>query len=352
MVLTDEVLIVTKERNYGIDLLRIFSMFLVLILHICGQGGLLANVKVGMEQYNVVWFLEIAAYCAVNCYALISGYVGYASKHKYSSLCILWLRVIFYTLGITLLFQWINPELVTPEHFWQAIFPVVNKQYWYFTAYFCLFLFLPILNSGINNISKKQHKMIIIALLFIYSVWGTFWDTNVFGLGGGYSCIWLMILYIVGAYFGKYNIGKNFNPILALAGYFISAIITFICKINNYGLLVSYTSPTIVLEGIFLLLFFKNLQIPEKAKKIINMISPLAFSVYLIHVNYFVWNYWFKNRYLSFLEFEPVKLFFAIMLNAIIIFVICIMIDSVREFIFKKLKLKKLLEKLERKLIK
>ena len=161
-----------------------------------------------------------------------------------------------------------------------------------------------------------------------------------------------MILYIVGAYLGKYNIGKNFKPVFALAGYFISSIITFVCKIHNYGLLVSYTSPTIVLEGIFLLLFFKNLRVPEKIKKIIGIISPLAFSVYLIHVNYFVWNYWFKNRYLSFIEFESVKLFFAIILNALIIFIICILIDSVREFIFKKLKLKKLLEKIERKLTK
>ena len=34
------------------------------------------------------------------------------------------------------------------------------------------------------------------------------------------------------------------------------------------------------------------------------------------------------------------------------ILVVCIAIDSVREFIFKKLKLKKILEKLERKLLK
>lgn len=28
-----------KKRNYGIDLLRMISMFMVVVLHVLGQGG-------------------------------------------------------------------------------------------------------------------------------------------------------------------------------------------------------------------------------------------------------------------------------------------------------------------------
>ena len=67
-------------RNYGIDLLRIISMVMIQILHILGNGGIL-NASIGAPvRNNVAWFLEIASYCAVNCYALISGYVGYGRK--------------------------------------------------------------------------------------------------------------------------------------------------------------------------------------------------------------------------------------------------------------------------------
>ena len=31
----------TKERNYGIDLLRIVSMFMVVVLHVVGHGDIL-----------------------------------------------------------------------------------------------------------------------------------------------------------------------------------------------------------------------------------------------------------------------------------------------------------------------
>ena len=73
----------TKERNYGIDLLRIVSMFLVCILHVLGHGGILNNTTENTVNYNVAWIMNISAYCAVNCYALISGYVGIKSKFKF-----------------------------------------------------------------------------------------------------------------------------------------------------------------------------------------------------------------------------------------------------------------------------
>ena len=98
-----------QERNYGIDFLRIISMFMIVILHILGNGGILASVQTGSVKYHLTWFMEIASYCAVNCYALISGYVGIYSKHKLSNIFYLWIQVIFYTLSITLLFKIISP---------------------------------------------------------------------------------------------------------------------------------------------------------------------------------------------------------------------------------------------------
>ena len=83
-----------KERNYGIDLLRIVSMIMVVLLHVLGAGGLL-EATFGINN-KIVWLLEVFAFCAVNCYALISGYVGVNSKFKLSNILILWLQVFIY----------------------------------------------------------------------------------------------------------------------------------------------------------------------------------------------------------------------------------------------------------------
>ena len=67
-------------RNYGIDALRLFSMFLIVIMHVLGQGGIL-NRATG-HVYRVGWLFESFAYCAVNCFAIISGYVSYSEEEK------------------------------------------------------------------------------------------------------------------------------------------------------------------------------------------------------------------------------------------------------------------------------
>ena len=64
-----------REKNYGIDALRVLAMFMVTILHILTQGGILNASGRFTSQYEAGWLLQTMAFCAVNVYALISGYV-------------------------------------------------------------------------------------------------------------------------------------------------------------------------------------------------------------------------------------------------------------------------------------
>ena len=50
-----------KEYNWGIDFLRIVSMFMVVCLHMLGRGGILDYAAILSDKYEVVWLLEIAA---------------------------------------------------------------------------------------------------------------------------------------------------------------------------------------------------------------------------------------------------------------------------------------------------
>ena len=90
-----------NARNYGIDLLRIVSMFLVCLIHVLGHGGVLGATSRLSAEYEIAWFLGICAFCAINCFAMISGYVGFNKKFKFSNLVNLWLQVVFYSVLIT-----------------------------------------------------------------------------------------------------------------------------------------------------------------------------------------------------------------------------------------------------------
>ena len=48
-----------QQRNYGIDLLRMFSMLLVVILHTEGHGGVLE----AAQGHSVYWALPAGSIC-------------------------------------------------------------------------------------------------------------------------------------------------------------------------------------------------------------------------------------------------------------------------------------------------
>ena len=50
------------SRNYGIDLLRIVSMFFIVLLHSFGHGGLLNGLDMNSTQYKAVYFFEISSH--------------------------------------------------------------------------------------------------------------------------------------------------------------------------------------------------------------------------------------------------------------------------------------------------
>lgn len=359
-----------EERNYGIDALRILAMLMVVVTHILGIGGILSSCESLSSQYGVAWFLEAACYCTVNCYALISGYVGIKASYKYTSIFLLWLRVVFYTVSTVVLFGIFMPEAVGKTAYLKALFPVMKLPYWYFTDYFCLFFFIPLLNKAINSMAEKQLRAVVLAAIFLISVLQTVFG-DVFETVEGSSVLWLMVLYIIGAYIRKYDPLKNVTKGKALLGYLFTTFLSFgfkmaadtsvlICGedsefavfIASYGdRLIRHISPALLGSAIFLLILFKQLKMSGPIKRIITFFSPMAFSVYIIHAHPLVWENFLQLRFAGFIRLPAPIMAIAVLGTAMGIFLVCCGFDLIREFVFKKLKIKQKSEYLEKKYI-
>ncbi len=354
-----------KERNYGIDLLRIISMAMVVILHVLGQGGVLASTEKLSLKYELAWALEIAAYCAVNCYAIISGYVGSGSKFKLSGILSLWLQVAFYSVGITVLFAALRPETVGLRELVGSFFPVMTKKYWYFSSYFGLFFFTPFLNLALQKLSRRTMTLCLGMLILLFSPLTIFFGKAVFSLSNGYSLLWLMLLYLIGGYLKKYKVAEKIHPAVSFLCYLAVVGLSWLSKylleskeslagwLEFYGAnpLVKYTAPTILFAGIFLVLWAARLNFKFGfVKKLILWISPYAFSVYLIHTHGLVWQYLFTKRYAYFADFSVWQMLGAVLLAVVGVYTLCTLIDVLRGLLFRLLHIKPLLQKLDAKL--
>ncbi len=339
-------------RNYGIDSLRIVSMYMVVVLHVLGVGGVLINLTPFSPSYCIAWILEIASYCAVNCYALISGYVGYGSKHKYSGIVNLTFQVAFYTLVLTAL----GFLLKGTGELWEvkaSLLSAVSGNYWYFTAYFCAFFFFPYINTLMDNLNQKQAKSLVVTMLVLFSVVPVIVNNDIFKTIGGYSPLWLLVMYVCGAYIKKFGVEQGKRPIKYFAMYIFFVLLTFATVAgmtlanSSFGIirepsfLVSYTSPLIVITGLCLFFVFVNLKPRGVVKRVIAFLSPLTFGVYLIHTQYYSWAY-LTDRFTKAAHMNFVYLIFYILFVSFAIYALCSVADYVRVHIFNILKIKEL----------
>lgn len=64
----------STQQLQGIELLRIFAMNMIIVIHILGKGGLFTAASDSIPLKVVAAFMRASVVPAVNCYVLITGY--------------------------------------------------------------------------------------------------------------------------------------------------------------------------------------------------------------------------------------------------------------------------------------
>lgn len=334
-------------RNYGIDLLRIVLMMMVVTMHVLGQGGILSRVeKDDAWSYGIVWLLESAAYCAVDGFALISGYVGWRNRFRISKVVLIWLETAFYTVILTAAMAIFYPERIADDTWLTAFFPILKQEYWYITAYFGLMLAAPLLNAGIEKLSGKELGAITAVGAVVFVILPMILDVSVFGIGKGYSMMWLCILYVAGGIMDKYGIGRRLKPAVGFAIFSVSSLIVWGGHYIGLDILRSYVSPFVIMASVGLVIAFGNMRIKRRAAiRFISVFSPAALAVFLIHVHTFVWYGPLDDFAVKFIGLGAAVMTLAVIGSVIAIWLACSLCDLFRIWLFRVIGLKKLLEK-------
>ena len=339
----------TKERNAGIDLLKIVSMLMIVTLHMLGHGKILDNFPYMSNVYKAAWLLEILCYGAVNCYALVSGFL--LARCNPRKLLELWLQVLFYSVLITVFMNFTLMHGTVPKEEWiYSLFPIVSCKNWYITSYFEMMCLIPFLTLAIEKIDKSLFKKILTGIFLIYILLPVILkfllkmnvSIDPLTFSQGYSSSWLCILYLFGAYIRKYVDYKKINKKMCLACFLLMVVLTFLSKMLMANtacvdVLVNYTSPTIVIGSLALLLFFADFDVKNaKLKPIIIALSNATLGVYLIHDNNLIRNtivgHLFDNEFnRAAFKFALIKLIVVV----IIVYLSCSLIDMCRGKIFK-----------------
>lgn len=354
-----------KIRCYGIDLLKIIVMYFVVILHICNFGGVEAAVT-NIQQYAVSCFYKSITCSAVNVFAIISGYIGYGNKRfKLSRLIELWSMIVFYCVIISGIMCYIFPERVGVKDIIKSFMPITLNYYWYFSAYVGLFFFMPLINKIVEVLEKENFIKTCVLAGFVFSFYGVVgsYFNDPFTLKSGYSCLWLGILYYLGAGIKKHNIGNRLTTKSIIIKIFIiwgvdvliSVMLKFITLISGCTfsenlieyLFMSYISPAVLILSVLFVIFFSRLKLEQLNKHVLKTCSSAAFGVYIIHTNPLIWEYCFKDSFQFITQYSLMGMIISIPIVALLLFICCMIVDIVRGKIFTAINVRLLGDNIE-----
>lgn len=347
-----------QKRDPGVDLLRLFSMGLIILHHLLIHGGLAFAFPDFSASGLAVHLLNAFTRCAVNAYALISGYVMIHSRFRPSRFIGLWLQVVFYgvlsVLCLPLMGQSFRPSLLL-----SAVTPISRDWYWYFTCYAVVFCLSPFLNRLLHSLSRRQTGLMLTALALLFSFLPAFMMTDRFQLNGGYHPAWLVILYLMGGAVRLHGFRMFAGRKAALGALAAGVLIGWGSRLAVLAAgadwleewLLQYTAPTMLACALALLALFAGCRLPAWLAKAASALAPLTFGVYLIHDNPLVREYLIKMRLAGLAGLNPAMMLLTLFGCWAGIYAVCLLLEWGRMKLFDAMRVPDACQRLENRLL-
>ncbi|MBR3653941.1 MAG: acyltransferase family protein [Elusimicrobia bacterium] len=334
-----------KERLSNIELLRIISMFMIVLSHY-NFHGIISNSNIfsqGSFFNQIILSGCILGKIGVGLFFSITGFFLCQQK-KFVFPKKFFSTILFYSL-ISLVIV----SICTLAHvdvgmdakkmiilIVQSLFtPVTGGVWWFATAYFALVLFCTQINRFMILLNKKGFLLSILCLFVFCNLLGNL-GSNLHDLEKA------IFYYFIGAYIHLFMSDKLtktyiYSGVIAICGLFINAVGWFLCHssdsiVRAVSYIITQINEPIVVAS--LLYFSVNTCI--KSNKIINTFASFTFGVYLFHefpyTRMLLWNVLLNPSDLYLQKYY----FPAMLMSVVLIYVIACFVDWIRLKIFNE----------------
>ena len=322
------------ERKSNIELLRIVAMLFVVLLHAnyfsLGRVDITDIIINPIPAFFKAYLEQLCIVC-VNVFVLISGWFGIRPTLK-GGLSLLF-QVFFFHILIILVLLAIG-ESIPASGFYRLFYE--DSPYWFVIAYLILYAVSPILNAFIETVNVRTYLSVLVSFFLLEFAFG--WMSNVAGAvyNEGYSAISFMGLYLLARYLYKYptkiiTFSIPQNIMLYFLFSLLPILLFFLTKREfNY---MAYTSPFVISASVFFFMAFNKMKF---SNKVINYLACSSFVIYLVHLHPLVKDHFICLMRSAFEKLGGMYILFAVSF-AIILGLICMILDKVRIFVWKQI---------------
>ncbi len=336
---------IKKPRSSNLELYRIICMLMIVAHHYLVNSGLtVADGPMAMEPASAKsLFLSLFGAwgkTGINCFLMITGYFMCTSKITLRKFIKLLAQIYLYKLLIFPVLLFVGYETISIMRLVKLLMPT-----WGFTnnnfigCFIGFWLTIPFLNILVQNMTKRQHELLLLLMLGIYTLLGS---VPTFSVSINYVT-WFGIIYFIASYIRLYP-----QPIFErkrLWGWmtFVSILLAIASIVGLrlmfgatgvkycYGFVSDSNKIFAVAIAVCSFLWFQNMNI--KYSKVINAFGAGTFGVLLIHANSDAMRTWlWKDTVdvVSHFSLPLGSLIFYSVAVVLIIFIVCNLIDQLR----------------------
>ena len=287
-----------KTRNSAIELLRIFAMIGVIILHYNNKdiGGALTFVEMHSLNYSALYYMEALTVAAVDIYVLITGYFmcDRDERNLFRPF-----ELLFQVCFFKMLLYVVNVCLGQDFSIKTLIACLIPNNY-FVVLYCALYLVSLLINRSLSGLSRAKFRTAVIILVLLFSVWPIGADIlneimkkeymglstiGMYGSESGYTIVTFVCLHTIAAYI-RHAVVKLPSKRKCALVFLLLSIVEFIWIVGERSLFegrytaTHYNNPVVIGLAVSAFCFFLQLKLDSAW---INKLAGASFICFLIH---------------------------------------------------------------------
>lgn len=285
-----------RERESGIELLRIVAMSMILIMHFVEHA--ITSDSISFRLYELLISLTDGAVCF---FFLITGWFGV----KFSGRKILQfvLTIFLYNVVNILLLYSFNAMPGKHTLLETLLFPVSAGNYWFMQVYLAILVTAPLLNRTLQElpISRLRAVILVFTIFTAYSCALGHNEVNT----NGYTYMQALYLYCLGQYLRRDDtLYRRVPQWGCLAIYLLMKLLAIFCIQYRWEAIdfLGYNSLPMIIGTIYLFIFFKRFTFKSR---LVNYLGGAAFGCYLLQDGLFGTGYFYGLMHQWYLENTP-----------------------------------------------
>ena len=287
--------ILKNPRSSNLELYRIVCMLMIVAHHyvvnsgLTAKGGPLSSDFTSSSSFFIILFGAWGK-TGINCFLMITGYFMCISKITLRKFIKLMGQIYLYKLLLYPILLVAGYETLSPVRIVKLLMPTWGFNSNFTGCFIGFWLTIPFLNILVQNMTKRQHELLLLLILGMYTLLGSIPTIKV-----TFNYVtWFGIIYFIASYIRLYPNPlfnrRNFwgwmtllSIIFAVASVVGMQILSGGKVSFSYYFLADSNKIFAVAVAFCSFLWFKNMNI--RYSKIINAFGAGTFGVLLIHAN-------------------------------------------------------------------